>query len=66
VALPVGLDQLVLDHPVELGVERHRVVLEADHDVLPHRQRLLLLRVELVAGGVPQGPVEVLPLDVER
>ena len=59
------LDQLVLDHPVDLAVELHRVVLERRDAVLPHLERLLLERREALRVGVAQRPVEVLALDVE-
>jgi len=35
VALPVGLDQVQLGHPVELAHEGHGVALQAGEDPLP-------------------------------
>src|SRR5579871_1153129 len=66
VAVLVGLHQLVLDDPVALPVELHRVVLQLGETVLPHAQRLLLEGAEPLLVLVAQGAVEVLGLDVER
>ena len=65
-ALAVRLDELVLDDPVDLAVELHRVALDRGHAVLPHLQRLRLERRQALGVGVADGPVEVLALDVER
>ena len=61
----VGLDQVVLDHPVALAIETERILLDALHAVLPHRERPLLQRGQAAALVVAKGPVEVLALDVE-
>ena len=66
VALPERLEQLVLDHPVDLTIELHRIVLDRGDAVLPHLERPLLERREALAVGISQRPVEVLALDVER
>ena len=66
VASPEGLDEPILDDPVDLAVELERVVLDGRHAVLPHVERLLLERREPLRLGVAQRPVEVLALDVER
>ena len=55
VAAAVGLDELVLDHPVDLGAELHRVVFEVGHHVLPHLERALLERREPAALREPLG-----------
>ena len=65
VALAERLEQLVLDHPVDLAVELQRVVLDRRDAVLPHLERPLLERREALGLGVAQRPVEVLALDVE-
>ena len=62
---PVRLDQLVLDHPVDLTVQLQRVVLECGHAVLPHLERPLLERRQALGVRVAQRAVEVLALDVE-
>ena len=64
-AFPVGLEQLVLDHPVDLAVELEGVVLELRHAVLPHLEGALFERGKALAVGVPQRTVEVLALDVD-
>ncbi len=61
-----GLEQAVLDHPVDLSIELQWIVLDGADAVLPHLQRLLLQGGEALGVGVAQGPVEVLALDVER
>src|SRR5664279_2851160 len=65
VLLAVRLDEVVLDHPVDLAGELERVRLEVDHHVLPHLERLLLERSEAVALREPQGAVQVLALDLD-
>ena len=65
-ALAERLDQLVLDHPVDLPVEQQRILLDRRDAVLPHLEGLLLERREALGIGIPQRPVEVLALDVER
>src|SRR5439155_15824 len=59
------VDELVLDDPVALAVELHRIVLELGQAVLPHQERLLLERAEALLLVVALGPLQVLSLDVE-
>ena len=66
VLLAVRLDEVVLDHPVDLAGQLERVRLEVDHHVLPHLERLLLERAEPAALGEAQRPVQVLALDLDR
>ena len=66
VALPIRLDHVVLDDPVDFGVEGQRVVLEPGHRVLPHAERLLLERREAAPLGEPESAVQVLGLDLDR
>ena len=63
--VPVALQHLVLDDPVDLPVESQRVLLETGEQVLPHVNGALDLRAETGAAGKTHRPIEVLPLDVE-
>ena len=66
-ALPVLLDEVVLDHPVALAIEKQGVLLDRLDAVLPHVERLLLRRRRTAARrAYLECAVEVLALDIER
>jgi len=64
--LLIPLDEVILHHPVDLPVQGEWILLEAGQQVLPHLDRTLHCGRETGIPGVPQGPVEVFPLNVER
>ena len=66
VAVAECLDEVVLDHPVDLGLELQRIVLEVGHHVLPHVEGLLLERGEPALLRELQRALEVLGLDLDR
>ena len=65
VALSIGLDEAILDHPVTFPVQVERLVLDSLDAVLPHRQGALLEGRETAPLVVAKRPVQVFALDVE-
>ena len=65
ITCPVLLDQVIFDDPVDLGIQLERIVGDGGQAVLPHVQRLLFHRAEFMVLGKPQGPLEVLALDLQ-
>ena len=64
-AIGVALEKPVLDDPVHLAVEGHRVLLQTGQQMLPTVDRGLHLGWEPRAPRKAHRPIEVLPLDVE-
>ena len=64
-AIHIALDQALLDHPVDLRVEFHRIAPERLDDVLPFLENVLLDRIERARGGVGERHLEEIALDLE-
>ena len=62
---PVVLEEIELDHPVELAAERHRILGEPVQHVLPPHEDVLRHGVELPVPVVAVGQLQELPLEVD-